>query len=419
MSAMDINRLAKSTFVTITPNDLSSPKCGSIRFRWAMHVSLPFPLPSPNCVHRQETAQGRTFEFTIHNFMDRLIIAPKAGPSWPTVTLIARSAPTPKVAETQTVRREQLQSVASFFEIDEHATPNSAFLNAAEKVKACFEQLSTFLRDYQSAVPYLCSWQVYPISQFDVGSVHHEVRHLCPTTGRWDHVFSSITFNLARQLHKPLCHLPFQPDNSQPTSADLANELLAEAQLSLFRGMNRSAVINSFVAVESLANIVFKKKKLESLVTAGQSELDAEQAAESERKKHRTEISFLVHRGLNECCGRSYFFEMQTKYDELLKLQDARHKVAHAGHLPTKADAEAAHLLGCETVQWLCGVVGIPVRPLLPDAKDVVSGPSSGSQDIHAVSGIDVEFLRHVLGMKNGEGKKEEGKKVSRDLGIL
>ncbi len=400
MGAMDFNTLAKTTFLTITPGDLSPPKCGSTRFRWGMHVSLPFPLPSRNCIHRQETAQGRAFEFSIHNFMDRLIIAPKTGPSWPVVGLIARSAPTPTVAETHQVHREQLQSVASFFEIEEHATPSNAFLKAAEKVKLCFEQLSKFLRDYQSSVPYLCSWQVYPISQFDVGSVYHEVRHLCPTTGHWDHVFSTITFNLARQLHQPLCHLPFQPDNGQPTPADLANELLAEAQLSLFRGMTRSAVINSFVAVESLANIVFKAKKLESLVTAGISAFDAEQAAESERYNHRIEISFLVHRGLKDCCGRSYFVETQKKYEELLKLQDARHKVAHAGHLPTKADAEAAHLLGCETVQWLCGVVGYPVRPLLPDSKDVIPSLASRSQDIHAVSGIDAAFLRRVLGMK-------------------
>ena len=49
-----------------------------------------------------------------------------------------------------------------------------------------------------------------------------------------------------------------------PPEADLANELLAEAQLSLFRRLPRLAVLNSFTAVETLANSVFKQVRTAS-----------------------------------------------------------------------------------------------------------------------------------------------------------
>src|SRR5438874_861468 len=69
----------------------------------------------------------------------------------------------------------------------------------------------------------------------------------------------------------------------------------------------RSAVINSYQAAETLANVVFKNLKKAQLLGAGSAEQDAETTAEQERNQHRTEASFLLHRGLDASCGRSLF----------------------------------------------------------------------------------------------------------------
>jgi hypothetical protein len=202
---------------------------------------------------------------------------------------------------------------------------------------------------------------------------------------------------------------PAFPDG-RPGSADqvtgtvrwLSNELLAEAQLLLFRGLRRLAVINSYQAVESLANIVFKEKKVAQLMAAGKPQADAEREAERERGLNRTRIAHLVHNGLLAACKRSLHNVSKEKYDNLLTLKQLRNKVAHAGTRPTPEEAEAAHLLCCEVVQWLCRVGGLPVRPLLPDNKDMAPGLQASLHDANAVSSMGTEFLRQVLGLKKG-----------------
>jgi len=228
--------------------------------------------------------------------------------------------------------------------------------------------------------------------------------YLCgkPFTSRRDKaghrelVASALTINLARQLNHPLCFIP-PPDMSDSRSpADLSNELLAEAQFALARSLTRPAVINSYQAVETLANAVFKDKRKLQLLATGMPEADADKAAEGERKEHRTKAWFLLHRGLKEACGRSLWDEEKTKYDQFLKFQELRNQVAHAGYKPFASQADLGHVLCCEVLQWLCRVGGFPVRPLLPENKDVSPGLQTMGGDANVLSPIALEFLRKL-----------------------
>jgi hypothetical protein len=338
------------------------------------------------------------YELSIHNHLDRLLVVPKARGGWPRVTLLHKNELIPSVDGQHTVIRENLQSTAILVERKQYSSPNEAFADAANKVIAGMQLLAEYLAAYQRAAPYLVSWQVYPISRFDVGVVYHGVDHLCPNTGRQDPVASALTINLARQLNQPLCYVGAPAPSSQPPSpVDLSNELLAEAQFALARSLTRSAVINSYQAVETLANVVFKNLKKAQLLAGTTSEADAESGAEQERKRHRTDASFLLHRGLDAASGRSLFKEDQRKYESILTLQELRHQVAHTGSKPTPTEAENGHLLSCEVVQWLCGVAGFPVRPLLPDDHDLIPGLQTIANDVNIRSAVTLEFLRRAL----------------------
>jgi hypothetical protein len=64
-------------------------------------------------------------------------------------------------------------------------------------------------------------------------------------------------------------------------------------------------------------------------------------------------------------------------------LQKMRHRVAHTGYKPTMDEAREAHKLCCEAVRWFAGVGGMPVKPMLPDAKVTFPGISSAVKDAH------------------------------------
>jgi hypothetical protein len=344
--------------VTVNPQGHTLPGCGATRFRWTTHVALPFTLPSRACIHKNPVIGGREFEYSIHNYFDRLTVFPASQTTWPSVYLIPRSYPTPPAPPGWKHSRETIQSVAHFVETEEHGNPDAAFLGATEKIKACFGYLSDHLAALQSAMPYLTAWQIYPISQYDVGLVYHQVEHFCLTKSRWDHSSTGVSINLAHLLHHPSSLISFPQDSVAGNPADLSNELLAEAQVSQFRGLCRSAVLNSYQAVEALANVVFKTKQTAKLTAEGSVTEEAEVRAEQIRKKNRTEIKFLVHVGLLEACGRSLCQEDKARYDALCILKKMRNEIAHVGKKVSSSEAKEAHQLCCEVVRWLCGVGG-------------------------------------------------------------
>ena len=192
-------RFDENAMVTIAP-DFPAPACGATRFRWAMHVALPYPLPLKQCVHQIAPTSKGDFRFGVHAHLDRVIRIPTIKGAIPQVFL-RKGLPFPAHTHNSetafTEHRELLQSVAVFEECTEHPNPKDAFHDAATKVNVCFSFLTDFLLSIQKSMPYMASWMIYPISMFDVGTAHHSVEHFCPNGDRWTLVGSGLTINLA------------------------------------------------------------------------------------------------------------------------------------------------------------------------------------------------------------------------------
>ena len=371
------------------------PTCGGKRIRWVMHFALPFPFPSRKCVEERIEIDSRSFEFSIHNHLDRVYITRSSGV--PLVVLVDKSrkteAPSSKHSVTQT--REHLQSVAVYREMEEYDSPQHAFADADKKVIACCRHLSDYLSRVHRSLPYRVAWLVYPVSLFDVGTVHHGLEHLCAKSRNWTIFACGVTINLARLMYKPLFYFDLALEHLPP-ELDTSNELLAEALISLNRGLNRLTTLNSYAAVESLANSVFKKKRKEQLIAQGKTPEEAEKIAERDRKRNRTKPKFLLHSGLQAMDGRSLLQENKKRYDQLLELYNLRNMVAHAGTVPTDQEARSGHTLCCEVVRWLAEVGGMPIRPMMPE-KSGVSGFAVQSRDHFATPAALINFLRKLM----------------------
>lgn len=393
-----LERLVKNTYLTLHPGVAAAP-CGATRYRWEMHVALPFCLPATSFQPRKVTIEQRDYEVSLCNYMDRVTVYPPSAQAIPSVSLVHRGhSPTHRAAPGSCMTRESLQSVACYHELVEANDPALLFDAASDKVRACFRHLSELLSSIQRSMPYLVSWQVYPLSQFDVGLVYHAASHFCPTSKKWEPLATGVTINLARQLHQPLCTLQLDNPVTLPAPLELSHELLAEAQVALFRGLLRTTVLNSYQAVESFANHIFKKKQIAAFEAAGKSAVDAETEAEGIRKDNRTKIKFLTHVGLEPVSGRSLFREEKQLYDDLCKLNDLRNQVAHAGRNPTQVEAEEGYTLCCNVLRWLCQISDYPDRPLLPDDSSVAVEVSSLPSDINAVPASGKAFLLWALG---------------------
>jgi hypothetical protein len=394
-------RLQENALVSINPN-VPPPACGSTRFRWTMHVALPFPLPVLKCICVEvPTSYGR-FELAFHNHFDRRYVNAENPAVPPRVSLVPKlkdGEVDPKPSSGFVIAREHLQSVALFRSLSEYTTADAAFAENAEKVKACFLVLTDKLSEIQKALPFHATWAVYPISLFDVGTIHHSVEHFCPKTNRWEFLASGIAMNAARQLSAPLFVADFEPGKTVHPALDLAYELLAEAQLSLFRRLRRLTVLNSCAAVETMANYVFKARRTAQVSAAGMALALAETTAEEERKKHRTDHRFLLHQGLKGACGRSLCDDYQKDYIRFCDVKEDRHMVAHAGKTVSEEFAKECFELCCRIVKWLGEVNGWDVKPIIPETKNCVPSLKMESRDAHALIPAETEAIRRMFGI--------------------
>jgi hypothetical protein len=386
--------------VTISPH-YPPPRCGASRFQWWMHVALPFVVPSSTCVRNEFEHNGAKFTLVIHNHLDRLTRTPSHPAAYPQVLLV------PKLRERETqperhgdmrLTREFLQAVAVIKETAEHASPYEAFKGADNKIKLCMDALTDHLLAIQKAVPYLVSWTVYPVSLFDVGTIHHSVSHLCPTSGNWEPVAWGVAINVARQLSAPLFLADLTTVPTVQPEMDLCNELLAEAQTALFRHTRRLTVLNACLAVESLANYTFRKRRIEQLLASGTPPQNASVTAEQERKRNRTNEAFLLHSGILAASGRSLVVENKKLYDEFLVHKKMRHQTAHAGYLPQADEARACFVCCCEVVRWLCDVAMLPIKPMLPN-QNVMSGFAAQSGSSYVLSAAELDTIRRMFGI--------------------
>jgi len=284
-----------------------------------------------------------------------------------------------------------------FEEETDYSSPDDALRDAPAKIKACFEWLGEFLAAFHRSAPYMMSWVVYPISMFDVGAIYHGVTAHSKSQDRWEIFGSAVSLVAGRSLHKPLFFMDSETGEVSTTPFGVAHELLAEAQMSLLRGMTRLAVVNSYTAVESLANAVFLQEKVKKFVSVNVPLEAATNFVEEERERHRTDKNFLFNSGMKDASGRSLFEENKSLYDGLLKLQQVRHKVAHTGFRPSVDDAKAAHRLCCEATRWLSDVAGFPSKELFPSEDMVSPGVSIRFKDAFAQDESNSALLRELL----------------------
>src|SRR5262245_2338440 len=240
------------------------------KFRWNMQVPLPYPFPAKNCVRRLVTIAGRPYSFEIHNHFDRVtqtVRANETSAPWVQSFLHDKRLPMPAPpANCIGMAREQLQSVVFFDGQTDYLSPAEAFAGADSTIKSCLEWLASFLAACQREAPYLTAWLVYPVSIFDVGTVHHEVRAFCTTHNQWHFFSSALHTSLGRQLQQPTFFMEPPAMLDAATPLDTTNELLAEALMALYRGMPRLTVVNSYTALESLANVVYSEGRVAQLL---------------------------------------------------------------------------------------------------------------------------------------------------------
>ena len=238
---------------------------------------------------------------------------------------------------------------------------------------------------------------IYPISKFEAGTIYHEVRAAGLDDENWKQMGCGLAFGMGSQLRHPAFTMQPPEESEQTSPIDVSNELLAEAQMSLFREATRLSLLNSYAAAELLANSVYTQTMVANLISKSVPKEFAEQWVEEKRKKNRTDAKFLFHQGLVEACGRSYENDKRDSYYKLLGIQELRHKVAHTGYRPTTAEAKDAHKIFVDAVQWLCAVAGMPVKPLFPAPADTYPGITDELRDKLAINPLEQELLIHLL----------------------
>jgi hypothetical protein len=273
-------------------------------------------------------------------------------------------------AKARTVSAELPPALATIVQETECSSPSEALENAQDKFLACFEALNSVIRAIQARLPYSLAWSFRPLTLMDIGYAHHSAEHFCETTSKkcWRPGHSFPIMSIPQGLSEPLCTIELEEldlDSIAAKDSDvtLEDEILAEAIVSYYAGSDRLLVLNSAAALENMANRYFKAVAIASLKGEGQSDEDAEQQAESERKDNRNDLKHLLHRGPVAYGAQSLHITDDTLYQQVLKSRDKRHDIIHRGEKATEQEAELAFRSSCEAIAWIQSELGEPVRP--------------------------------------------------------
>jgi hypothetical protein len=386
--------LERNALVTITPKYNHAEGTAGL-FRWNMNVSLPFPFPVAKCVDQDVDIDGCRYRFGIHNHFDRVFFSSKNGKGWFKTQLIHKTA-SPPLPDDCVCHRETLQAVATFSEHQTYLSGNEAFGDAASKISQCMEYLGRFLSKCQQRAPYLAGWLIYPVSAFEVGTIYHDVTHQLPGQN-WHACASSVAMSVARNLQVPLFVME-KLDEEVDGVVEGTNELLAEAMVSLMRGTTRLTVLNSYGAVENLAQTILVKARAANLRVEGVPDAVAIRLAEDALARKKLDANELYHSVMRAETGRSLHDEKKPEYDALLGLQKIRHDVAHRGYRPTADQARGGHRTACEVARWLCEVGGYPVKAMTPTVECTNPHLQVFSKDVFAKSELEFAAIRALLG---------------------
>jgi hypothetical protein len=219
-------RLDHDMRFTISPSYDHVPDQFS-KFRWQMHLSLPYPFPSRKCVQVRAAIASSEYAVSIHNHFNRVVLniqASKTSPMYFKAILEEKKHPAKEYPGCVSFVREALPSVVRFEEQKEYASPNDAFAKADSKVKNCADWLAEYLGTWQREAPYLETWHVYPVTLFELGTIYHEVHGFCTKHNCWEAFGTAVTSSPGRSLSNPTFFME-APRSSNPTTAlDTANE---------------------------------------------------------------------------------------------------------------------------------------------------------------------------------------------------
>jgi hypothetical protein len=124
---------------------------------------------------------------------------------------------------------------------------------------------------------------IYPISKFEAGTIYHEVRAAPSNEEKWRQIGCGFAFGMGSRLRQPAFMMKPPGEAENASLVDVPNELLAEAQRSLFREATRLALLNSYSAAELLANSVYTTTMVAHLISDQVPRAYAEQMTEEKR----------------------------------------------------------------------------------------------------------------------------------------
>jgi hypothetical protein len=342
---------AQATLSACNPD----PQLKSGRFRWSVHIPLPFFWPDKKCVHRKLTILDEQFELAIHNHFNQCRAIRKGAP-WLWFAWLVEKNQKLKIPLDFQYSVHALKGVAVFAQEKEFADQESATANAADKINACFDVLSELILNWQKAAPYNIGYMARPVSMREVDEVYHNTLYWNEQTGRWETVASFPVLNIDKHSNGPRAYSEL-PESENSTLADVANKLLAEASVALYGNSYRTVIVSSYSAVDNLAAQIHKQRK------------KPKGTAEKEYKE--SPLSYRLRCQLKDSCGRGLKEDLVSVFTRFKAFEKTRHSVVHEGYKPTRKEAHAAYDAACEVVQWLCGIAELPIKPMSVSAENV------------------------------------------------
>ncbi len=382
----------------ITPHALATvspslkgyrPPCGSDHWRWVAYFGMPFPLPVRGALAWDVGNCLASFRCELSNDLSSVTFCCQGGLPERLFAKKGHSRPELERQVRQFSQRAQIlqvdtpPSLAVIRSVTEYPSANESLAGAEGNFRLCLDSINNVLRALRGRLPLALAWFVRPLRMIDIGAAYHTVEHLCPSAGegRWRSVGFYPIMSIPASLAAPLLPLDMdeldsdtlaQPQQEQP----LDEQLLEESVESLFDGQNRLAVLSAVTAVELMANKYFATVAAQAKLRRGRSPTEAVEEAEIERKKHRTELHYLLHRGPRCYEAKSLHEDNQKLYDALLSDQEARHGVAHRGERPDYETAEQVLNRAYTGVSWIRTQLNLPIRPFsLPLQGFAVQAP--------------------------------------------
>ncbi len=347
------------------------------RWRWSAHFELPFPSPADPAIEYQISAGSDRIICGIYNDLVALVFAVEEAPP----NRIILKASTTAAEREKAFRAVDANSrliatcappcMALFITLTEYECPDDACRDAEKRFDQCLLSLNNVIRSIQARIPREIAWSFQPLTMFDIGVAYHCADYFCTDCSPpvWHPLFTAPIISFPRQLAKPLYSLHINQVDiahiaTEGCSVGLENELLVAAITALFEGHPRLTILNAMLAVEILANEYFQSVATAYKINAGVTPERAAKDVEKERRKHRTDLTHLLHVGPQQYHARSLSGENESLYNKLMDAHQVRNNVAHRGVEPPGPEVQRILHTTCDAVTWLQVKLGKPTTEL-------------------------------------------------------